>query len=852
MVGIDSKKRDAAVAAVLFLIVFAIYLATSVPAIIFEDTGEFSTGAATLGVSHPPGYVLYTLVGKLFSMLPTSEAAFSVVVFSCLAGAVCCGLLFVCCRVIGFSRAASMCAGLLFGVSQTFWSQCVIPEVYALQLLLTVGLLWSVLVIFRGGGPKVLMWAVGLLALSFLNQYIAFVVFAPLVALCVIVLWRRGEMSWAVLAGCAAIVVLTVCVAIYLPLRSAANPAIYWGDSSTFTGFIAHIKRTQFVFYESQLVFNVDTKLKYMGHFLAGLPEEFTPLFVFAALIGAFLLLADRWKDFLLFAYLLIMHTVAIILFINFHFSPDLLAVFRVFYLGAYLVMAVFAAAGLDGVVARIKDSSVPRAAPMAAAVLVLATAWPFAQNLPGNNWAREQRPLRFGRDIFRTMRRDAVFFIQGAMHLPPVEYLHIAQGLRGDVLVVDGHGTILRKNLEKFGHTYRFMDIPAIEDQITVTQREARPIYSAFARSEEGQGLGMVNLGPVFKVANGGCDLSVWAGAAGDFGARVVTGNYEADMLEAFVLSRQAQCDLERGGNASALEKLKVISRRFPDSPPVDISIASILMQYGRDGEAEAWLNRALAACPTYSEAYTTLGALYTHNGNASKAKKMYELSLTYTPNLYTTLMNLGNLYQTTGEFQSAVDMYRKVIDLRPDAAIAYNNLGNAFAQMHLWNDALRSYNKAIEISPYMTIAYNDLGAFYIARKEYDKAEPVLRKFIELEPHLATGYFNMGFAMQQEGDYNSALDWYGRSVAADPGFVPGWTRIITIYKEQDRTTDALSAVRRMREASYKMSDEAQAGRNMDGVLSVNKIIEMKKKSKLLSQWADKIELKVRESGGVY
>ena len=57
-------------AIVVFLLSFIAYLLTLAPGVGFIDAGELATVSATLGIAHPTGYPLFTLLGFLFSKLP--------------------------------------------------------------------------------------------------------------------------------------------------------------------------------------------------------------------------------------------------------------------------------------------------------------------------------------------------------------------------------------------------------------------------------------------------------------------------------------------------------------------------------------------------------------------------------------------------------------------------------------------------------------------------------------------------------------------------------------------------------------------------------------------------------------
>ncbi|MEW6679624.1 MAG: DUF2723 domain-containing protein [bacterium] len=48
---------------------FEVYLHTLTPTVEFHDSGELISVAYTLGIAHPPGYPLYTLLGEVFITL---------------------------------------------------------------------------------------------------------------------------------------------------------------------------------------------------------------------------------------------------------------------------------------------------------------------------------------------------------------------------------------------------------------------------------------------------------------------------------------------------------------------------------------------------------------------------------------------------------------------------------------------------------------------------------------------------------------------------------------------------------------------------------------------------------------
>src|SRR5687768_11410012 len=77
----SKRALDAATVAVA-LTVLAAYVVTLSPTVVGGDSGELITVAHVLGVAHPPGFPLHTLLAKLFSLPPVGSVAARVNFFS--------------------------------------------------------------------------------------------------------------------------------------------------------------------------------------------------------------------------------------------------------------------------------------------------------------------------------------------------------------------------------------------------------------------------------------------------------------------------------------------------------------------------------------------------------------------------------------------------------------------------------------------------------------------------------------------------------------------------------------------------------------------------------------------------
>src|SRR5712692_4384087 len=265
------QRAHAALGVGIALVAFALYARTAAPTITWlnggTDPAELVTASYTLGIAHPPGYPLYVLLGKAWSLLPLDgDVAYRYNLFSALCGALAAALvalltLHLCRRsqtvpgdpaTSGAQDRASLLAAAVAGLSLTaapaFWAQATVAEVYTLHaLLLTValGLLlaWSARQAASG--------RVGLLALASLSVGLALGNHLTTVFLVPLGLAYTGAVGWRTVSVRGWLIVvlaflLGLVVYAYLPLRAAHDPVANWGDPSTPERFLQHITGAEY------------------------------------------------------------------------------------------------------------------------------------------------------------------------------------------------------------------------------------------------------------------------------------------------------------------------------------------------------------------------------------------------------------------------------------------------------------------------------------------------------------------------------------------------------------------------------------------------------------------------------
>lgn len=217
-----------------FLAAFAFYLAGASPSIAARDCADMSTTALTLGVAHPPGYPLYSVLGHLWlTVFPWGNPAYGLAVLSCLAAAGAVGFLFLSVRR-RFGSWAALTSACLLVFSAPLWKFALIQEKYALHALIVAVLF------YLSEGERDSFWRRArlsgfVLGLGLVNHQ-SLLLFLP----GFILMWRSECRRWsAPLSG-------VISAAVPWALAGLSLYAFLWVRLGSFGGAIAVLLRSQY------------------------------------------------------------------------------------------------------------------------------------------------------------------------------------------------------------------------------------------------------------------------------------------------------------------------------------------------------------------------------------------------------------------------------------------------------------------------------------------------------------------------------------------------------------------------------------------------------------------------------
>jgi hypothetical protein len=278
---------------IVFIVSAVLYIKTLAPTVWFIDSGELAAVCTTLGIAHPTGYPLFTLIGHLFTILPL---AFTHVYKLNLMNAFLCPLaafVFVfLMRYIFLSEDTSLYDvkpapqkkkasnkpqehtlnihdPLLYGLllfsslmlvfDRTFWGIVRSGKVYPLHVFFIITLMLFFLkavipnekrtygnsITFTERIRYYMIFAF-VLGLSFTNHLTTILLAPACIVLFIYANYERKKDALKILGGMILFFILGFSVYIYLPVRDSMNPIFIWGDPRTLERFIWHFTAKQF------------------------------------------------------------------------------------------------------------------------------------------------------------------------------------------------------------------------------------------------------------------------------------------------------------------------------------------------------------------------------------------------------------------------------------------------------------------------------------------------------------------------------------------------------------------------------------------------------------------------------
>lgn len=435
-----------------FTAVYLIYLWSAPRTVVFEDDGLFIMSSYFNGISHPPGYPLYTLLGHLATLVPFGSVAFRVHALTGFFGAAACVVLYVIAVMLFNNRVFAVVAALCLGVSRAFWSQSIIAEVYTLNVLIYLILLWGAIYFVRNreASNRFLASMFFIYGLGLSNHWPLLILSTPSI---LAVLWPRIKDILRYTPKGLLFLILGLTPYAWMVLRSQMDPVIsFYGPLHSWQEVWFMISRKGYSGVDHSITAGYIDKLKFCLFVFKETAWQTGPLTGPLALIG-FVRQWRCWKPNLcaglVLAYL--GNTIILIFLLGFDYTPFNQDIFKVYPLIAYAALAVWITLGAREAAGYIKKK-VPTSASQTVVNVILCfvvVVTGLLMNIPENYRAKDRLAESYAMTILQTLDRNAIFFTGGDLDTGTLGYLNLIEKVRPDVTLYNVRSLVFNTRLE-------------------------------------------------------------------------------------------------------------------------------------------------------------------------------------------------------------------------------------------------------------------------------------------------------------------------------------------------------------------------------------------------------------------
>jgi Protein O-mannosyl-transferase TMEM260-like len=279
------------------LLFATLYILTLAPGLLPADSGEFQLVGATLGVAHPPGFPLYTLMSKLMTWLPLpTTAAYKINLLSAISSSATLSILYLTVLRLTRQHLAAITAVISLGTATTFWAQATTANIRSFTALFASLAIYALICHWqeKGQTDRYLLLLAASLSFGF-THHLSLAFMGLIFGITLFLIdpqffrtpsrWKRPFLA----------ALLGLIPLLYLPLRAGADVPGAREGLNTIAGFLNHFLALGFqgdFFYFIKPVV-LWPRLQVMGNLLT---FQFSPWLLAAALLGWGWLLRRNWR----------------------------------------------------------------------------------------------------------------------------------------------------------------------------------------------------------------------------------------------------------------------------------------------------------------------------------------------------------------------------------------------------------------------------------------------------------------------------------------------------------------------------------------------------------------------------
>lgn len=186
--------------------------------------------------------------------------------------------------------------------------------------------------------------------------------------------------------------------------------------------------------------------------------------------------------------------------------------------------------------------------------------------------------------------------------------------------------------------------------------------------------------------------------------------------------------------------------------------NLANVYKKLGREPEAIAHYQQAIALKPDYAQAHNNLAAIYARQNN----------------------------------YQQALNHYIKAVHAEPDFSAAHFNLGLLLLQHKQLTEAKIQFKNVIALTPNHVDAYFYLGVLNLEENVLDEATAAFEQVLHYDNEYIQALTNLGVIALKKEQNQLAVDYFSKALALDNDDIDARNNLAGTFMHHDRFENAL------------------------------------------------------------
>lgn len=452
-----------------------VYIATQMVGLYAGDSGGLVAASYRFGISHPPGYPLYTFLSAILSnMLPFGTIAWRVGLMSSIPMAMSLYFLWKSAWQLTKNLIWSSIGVILYGTLFPVWLHAADQEVFGLFSLFSAVLLYLSLMWFEEKKVWQLYALSFFFGLAFTHHHL---IVLPLFSFLVIVYQYRNQYIGQIRKNwlyCALLFFLGLIPYIYAPIVSLSHTIIEPGNASTISGFFQLVTRASYGTFRaaSNLSVSLIDRLLNIYTLLQFSLRDFTLIGWMGVAIGVFSLRKTKEREYIFlivnfFLWLFYYFYAGFPLLLNYHMGTA-----ERFVIVPYQLLAILFIVGGTRVDRFIQSKFIGNGFIKSVGTIALPAiivgwfAYSAFSYIPALRYLHQNHSMeQLGADLDASIPEHSIVFLYADTTAYAFDYYYYVLGKRQDVLLIRLESLVNQAYRERIGRQYPELVLPSFDE---------------------------------------------------------------------------------------------------------------------------------------------------------------------------------------------------------------------------------------------------------------------------------------------------------------------------------------------------------------------------------------------------